>query len=177
MFKKKNMLLLTSALCLGLAFIKPMDVNAQSYKFSISAESTMSDTISSIKIGGVTVDTLEDSAISFTNSGNGIHYVVTNSGTRISRLLITDSVDSVTEKLLSCDKSNFISEGTIYTDIEHTESNGMTLTTYRKDDRKYAIYHNDELYIKLNSFHTDEILYGNSYINTVLDSIEVTYEE
>ena len=177
MFKKKNMLLLTGALCLGLCFISPIDAHAQPYKFSIGEESTISDAISSIQIDGVTIGTIEDSAISFTNNGGGIHYVVTNSGTRICRLVITDEVDTTTEKLLSCDKSNFISDGTIYTDIGHIETDGVTLTTYKKDGRKFAIYHKDNLYIKLNSFHTDEVIYGNSYINTVLDSIEVTYKE
>ena len=177
MLRLRKMLLLTGIACLGLLFSNPIEAHASSCKILLDSETKLEDTISSIKLGDVNIGVIDGSPFSFDSISTDIYHVVTKSGERVCKFVISEEVDDITQKILKCEKSNFIGENIIVTEITHDEVENGTVTTYKENDRKVVVFTNGTYYVKLSSFVMDEIIYGNNYINKVLDNITIRFDE
>lgn len=175
MFKFKKLLLLTSVMCLGLLNVKPMTVYASDYKLTVDNGTKLDNTINSIKLNSVKLEMGEQSPFAIRDISVGSYYVVTKSGEKVCNISITEDVDDITSKIINCEKSTFISENVTITDIVHNDVENGTVTSCKKNDRKCVVFTDGSNYVELNSLSTDEVIYGNNYINKVLDNINVSF--
>lgn len=177
MFKIKKLLLLTGITCLGLLNINTMTVYASDYKIVVDSNSKLDDTINSVKLNNVKLEMVEQSPFTLDDISAGSYYIVTKSGEKICTISIKDDVDDITSKIINCEKSTFISENMTITDITHEDVENGTVTSCKENERKFVVFTDGESYVELSSLSTDEVIYGNNYINKVLDNINVSFDE
>lgn len=148
-------------------------VSISLFSTPVLAAETSTDSIIGINIDNVSISLGESAYFKFSRIDNENYDVVMQDKGVIGKVSLSFEDVDLYDKLISCEKSNFISSDAVYTDLSYDNSGDIAILKYKANDIRHIVFIDEDSSINFVGVG-NSVLISNDNVQKIVKNVNIS---